>query len=164
MERALDVERKRVVEERVVDVEELRSAQRRTRRIELTLRFARVVDPPPYHLVDIFPRGDVGSQRERFAPLGDYSFGGLLRAVGVDVRAHDVCALAGKDHHRGTANAARPAGDDDRLSNEIVRGLGHGVRPRACKDLSLLEYAALAPGIEIIGAVGLPKALALHRS
>src|SRR5262249_13771232 len=138
-------------------VEELRSAQRRARRIELKLHIAEGVDRAPYHLVDIFPRGDVGSQRERFAPLGDYSFGGLLRAVGVDVRAHDVCALAGKDHRRGTANAARRASDDDRLSNEIVRGLGHGVRPRACKDLSLLEYAALARGIEIIGPPVFPK-------
>src|SRR3984893_15593151 len=143
MERALDVERKRVVEKRVVDVEELRSAQRRTRRVELKLHIAEGVDRPPYHLVDIFPRGDVGSQRERFTPLGDYAFGGLLRAVRCDVCAHGVCALAAKDHRRGTADAARRAGDDDRLSNEIVRGLGHGLRSRAWKGFSFLAYAGL---------------------
>src|SRR3984893_2652453 len=122
MERALDVERKRVVEKRVVDVEKLRSAQRRARRVELKLHIAEGGAPPPYPLVDLVPRGDLGSPRERLAALGDYAFGGLLRAVGVDVRAHDVCALASKDHRRGTADAARRAGDDDRLSNEIVRG------------------------------------------
>ena len=88
------------------------------------------LDRPPYHLVHLLARGDVGPQPERLAPLLDDLLGCASRAVGVDVRAHDICALARKDKCRGLADAAGCAGDDDRLANEIIRGLRHGSSPR----------------------------------
>src|SRR5262249_28205436 len=85
---------------------------------------ARLIALPP-------PVMTTGLPTKTFVGLGHAH---IVRAVSVDVRAHDVCALAGKDHGRGAADAAPRAGDDDRLSNEIVRGLGHRAYPCGCGE------------------------------
>jgi hypothetical protein len=46
-------------------------------------------------------------------------------AVLVDVAADDVGAFAREDQRSGAADAARRAGDDDRLAFEVVRRLRH---------------------------------------
>src|SRR5262249_23465953 len=94
--------------------------------------------------VDLTARGDVGLERKRFAAAVRDLFGGPLRAVAVDVRAHHIGALARKDHGRGVTDAARGAGDDDGLADEIVRGLGHGVA-LWCSGQSWLGYETLIP-------------------
>ena len=135
VERPLDVERKGALEQRIIDIEKPRSPQRSTRRVELKLHASKRLDRPVHHVVDLPARGDVGRKRQRLAALRDHLFGGLFRAVDIDVRAHDVRAFAGKNQGRGAADAARRAGNNDRLADEIIRGLWHRMAPRACREI-----------------------------
>jgi hypothetical protein len=74
-------------------------------------------------------RGDVDLERKRLAAFAVDLIGGLARTGLIDVGAHDVGALAGKNKRRGAANAAPGASDDDGFSGEVVRRLRH-VSPR----------------------------------
>src|SRR5262249_21979354 len=144
IESALDVERERALEQRIIDVEKLRSPQRSTRRVELKLHASKRLDRSVHHIVDLSARGNVGRMRQRLATLAEDPIGGLFGALGIDVGADDICALARKGHCSSAADAARRAGNDDRLADEIIRSLWHRMAPRACRAIVSLVFAKTA--------------------
>src|SRR5262249_15278202 len=125
-------------------VEKLRSPQRRARRVELKLHASKRLDRSVHHIADLPARGNVGRMRQRLATLAEDPIGGLFGALGIDVGADDICALARKGHCSSAADAARRAGNDDRLADEIIRSLWHRMAPRACRAIVSLVFAKTA--------------------
>src|SRR5271166_1232349 len=121
VERAVDVEREGLLDERVIDLEKLGAPDCRARRVEEKVHRAERGDRARHHVVDFFARGDVGRERERLAAGAIDGRRSVARALLVDVGADDVGPFAGEDQRGGAADAARRAGDEDRLSDEIRR-------------------------------------------
>ncbi len=126
VKRAVDVEIERFLHQIVVDVEELRAADRSARGIEQEMDVAEGGEGARHHVVDLRARGDVDFERQGLAALAVDLRCGLSRAGFVEVGADHVGPLAREDQRRGAADAACGAGDNDGLAGEIVRCLRHG--------------------------------------
>src|SRR5271167_865294 len=125
VERAVDVEREGLLEERVIDLEKLGAPDCRARRVEEKVHRAERGHRARHHVVDFRARGDIGLERERLAAGAIDGGRGVARALLVDVGADNVRPFAGEDQRGGAADAARRAGDEDRLSGEIIRRPWH---------------------------------------
>ena len=126
VERALEIQVERALQQIVGDVEEFRARQRGAGRIEQKIDAAEAVDGEVHHVVDGGALGDVDSERQRLAADLVDLLGGLFDAFFVDVGAHHIGALAGENQRGRPSDAAGGAGDDDGLAVEIVRRLRHG--------------------------------------
>ena len=145
VKRAVDVEREGLLDQRVVDLEKLGAADRGARRVEEELHRAECGDSALRHVVELGARGDVGLERERLAAGGIDRGSRVARTLLVDVGADDVGALAREDQRGGAADAACGAGDDDRLSGEIIARLRHALSlcPADCARSARLRQSAL---------------------
>ena len=115
VERAVDIEREGLFQQRIVDFEEFGATDRGARRVEQEVDPAERGDRARHHVVDFGARSDVGTKRERLAAGAVDGRRSVAGALFVDVGADDIGSLAGEDQRGGAADAARRAGDVDRV-------------------------------------------------
>jgi hypothetical protein len=102
VERAVDIEREGLRQQRIVDIEKFGTADG-ARRIEQKLHRAESIDRALHHIVDCRARGDVGLDRKCLAAFAVDQRRRFVCAGFVDIGADHIGAFAGKDQCGGAA-------------------------------------------------------------
>src|SRR5215469_10824879 len=158
VKRAVDVECEGLRDERVIDLEKLGPPDRRARGIEKKMHRAERGDRAVRHVADFLARGDVGMKRERLAAGVIDGRRGVARALLVDIGADDVRPFASEDQRGSAADAARRAGNEDRLSGEIIRRFWHGLLlPLARADCARSPRLRQSAGNSAAGETTMPR-------
>src|SRR5215472_11093593 len=97
-------------------------------------------------------------KRERLAAGVIDGRRGVARALLVDIGADDVRPFASEDQRGSAADAARRAGNEDRLSGEIIRRFWHGLLlPLARADCARSPRLRQSAGNSAAGETTMPR-------